>query len=202
MTSPDYWRRYRSAITQGLDQLQVTDRDQAAVDAEKGLQRLCDWTRQVKETDGTLHLAGNGASACFASHMALDWTKNGHVRAIAYNDLASLTAIGNDLGYDRVFAEPLSWYGRPGDLLVAISSSGNSPSIINAVVTAHDRGLRVVTFSGMRSDNQSRRAGDLNFFVPGWSYGLVECAHQILLHAWLDSYMNACEWDMDRPQFT
>lgn len=202
MDHPDYWQRYRTAITQGIEQLQVTTGDQSPVETEKSFQLLCDWTGEVRNNDGSLHLVGNGASACFASHMAVDWTKNAGVRALVYNDIASLTAVGNDLGYDRVFADPLKWYGRTGDLLVTVSSSGNSSSIVNAIAAARALDLRIVTFSGMKPDNKSRKGGDLNFFVPGWSYGLVECAHQVLLHAWLDRFMNVCEWNMDRPQFT
>ena len=92
------------------------------------LTTLCQLAKAVHTARGTMNFAGNGASACMASHMALDWTKNAGVRALAYNDLAYLTAIGNDLGYDQTFAQPVAWFADPGDLLVTISSSGNSPT--------------------------------------------------------------------------
>ena len=135
-----------------------------------------------------------------SSHMAVDWTKNAGVRAVAYNDVAFLTAIGNDLGYDQVFASPVAWYAREGDLLATISSSGNSPNILAAIAAARNQRCRVVTFSGMKSDNASRSRGDLNFFVPAWTYGIVESAHQILLHAWLDRFMGVREWDATGSQ--
>lgn len=132
--------------------------------------------------------------------MAADWTKNAAVKSLAYNDIAFLTAIGNDLGYDQVFAHPVGWFGDEGDLLVTISSSGNSPSILRAIEAARERKMKVVTFSGMKADNASRKLGDLNFYIPAWTYGIVECAHQILLHIWLDNFMNVCEWEHSSPQ--
>jgi D-sedoheptulose 7-phosphate isomerase len=157
-------------------------------------------SQAVRAARGTMHFAGNGASACMASHMALDWTKNAGVRALAYNDLAYLTAIGNDLGYDQSFAQPVSWFAEPGDLLVTISSSGNSPNVLKAIAAAREKRIPVVTFSGLKPDNASRRAGDLNLYVPGWTYGLIECAHQVLLHAWLDAFMEVRGWELTSPQ--
>lgn len=196
----DYWQRYHGAIAGALKGLATTAASQQTLDPEEAFARLCEWTRELRAADGTIHFAGNGASACMASHMALDWTKNGRVRATAHNDPAQLTAIGNDLGNDRVFAAPVQWYARPGDLLTTISSSGNSANILRAIETAREKRLRVVTFSGLKPDNRSRAAGDLNFYISAWSYGVVECAHQVLLHAWLDRFMNVREWQMDRHQ--
>src|SRR4029077_10841183 len=104
--------------------------------------------------------------------------KNAGVNAQAYNDVAFLTAIGNDLGYDQLFAQPLAWFGKKGALLATISRPGNSPNVLKAIAVARDKGMRVITFSGMKPDNGSRRAGDLNFYVPAWTYGAVECSHQ------------------------
>ncbi len=196
----DYWLRYQQAMAGALSSLAVTTTDQAPIDTEQGFDTLCSWTADVQKAGGTIHFAGNGASACMASHMSLDWTKNAHVNAIAHNDLAFLTALGNDFGYEHVFSKPVSWFARPGDMLATISSSGNSANILRAIAAAREKGLRVVTFSGLKPDNKSRAAGDLNFFIPAWSYGIVECAHQTLLHVWIDRFMQVKEWEMDRPQ--
>lgn len=126
--------------------------------------------------------------------------KNAGVRALAYNDVAFLTAIGNDLNYDQVFARPLDWYGRAGDLLATISASGNSANVLRAIEVARRKGCRVLTFSGMKPDNLSRRLGDFNFYVPALTYGIAECSHQVLLHAWLDRFMNVHEWQAKTPQ--
>ncbi len=130
-----------------------------------------------------------------ASHLAADWTKNAGVRATTYHDISLLTAISNDQSYDQVFAQPIGWFGEKGDMLVTISSSGNSPNVLNAIASAREQEMKVVTFSGMSPENKSRLAGDLNFFVPAWTYGIVESSHHVLLHAWLDCFMNVRDWE-------
>jgi D-sedoheptulose 7-phosphate isomerase len=189
----DFWPHYQRTLTGALRGLEVRSRGGGHLDPSEALADLCAWARDVRAADGTIMFTGNGGSAGFASHMAVDWTKNAGVRAMACNDTALLTAVANDHGYDRVFSDPVTWYGRKGDLLVTISSSGSSPNVVRAIAAARDTGMRVVTFSGMKPDNESRKSGDLNFYVPAWSYGIVECSHQVLLHAWLDCYMNGAD---------
>lgn len=135
-----------------------------------------------------------------ASHLAVDWTKNAGVRALAYNDVAFLTVIGNDLGYEQIFARPLDWYGHAGDLLATISASGNSPNVLRAIDIARRKGFGVLTLSSMKPDNLSRRLGDLNLYAPALTYGIAECVPQVLLHAWLDCFMNVHEWKAKVPQ--
>jgi D-sedoheptulose 7-phosphate isomerase len=195
-----FWSNYSQSIAKALGCVIATDQAGNELEIEHAFDLLCEKTIALRDSDGTLHLAGNGASACMASHLAVDWTKNAGVHALAYNDVAFLTAIGNDLGYDQVFARPLDWYGRAGDLLATISASGNSPNILRAIEIARRKGCRVLTFSSMKPDNLSRRSGDLNFYVPALTYGIAECSHQVLLHAWLDRFMNVCEWKAKVPQ--
>ena len=134
---------------------------------------------------------GNGGSASIASHMAIDYSKNGNIPSLAFNDGASLTCLGNDLGYENVFAKQISLHGKKGDLLVAISSSGRSPNILNAIDAARERGCDLVTLSGFASENPLRSRGDLNFYVPSREYGFVEITHLSICHAALDL---ACGW--------
>jgi len=125
-----------------------------------------------------------------ASHMAADACKNGGLRAMAFNDPALLTAIGNDVTFDELFALPLRRLAHQGDLLISISSSGSSPNIIRALEAARDIGMHCVTLSGKQPDNRSRALGDLNFYVPLPRYGWVESAHQLIIHYWFDQYLN------------
>ena len=118
--------------------------------------------------------------------MAIDYTKNGGIRAMAMNDGAALTCLSNDLGYENVFAKQLEMHAREGDLLVAISSSGSSENILRAVGAARDRGCAVITLSGFSSNNPLRQLGDLNLYVPSGEYGFVEVTHLSLCHAMLD----------------
>ena len=81
-------------------------------------------------------------------------------------------------------------------MLVTISSSGNSPNIIKAIEAGKKKGAYVITFSGMKEDNKSRQLGDLNFYVPLDTYGLVESAHAVILHAALDCFLEKYEGGM------
>jgi D-sedoheptulose 7-phosphate isomerase len=132
---------------------------------------------------------GNGGSAGICSHQATDWLRNGGFAATALNDGATLTCLGNDLGFDQVFAKQIQMHGRAGDLLIAISSSGNSSNILNGVEAARAAGMQVLTLSGFKPDNKLRRLGDVNFYVPSERYGWVEISHLALCHAILDVSM-------------
>ncbi len=135
---------------------------------------------------GRLLFVGNGGSAAIASHMAVDYSKNGRMRSTAFNDPMVLTCLGNDLGYENVFSAQIAQQARPEDTLVAISSSGRSPNILNAVAAARSVGCPVVGLSGFDPDNPLRRLGDLNFYVPSHEYGFVELLHLSVLHCALD----------------
>lgn len=173
----------------------MTARDGQEIGAAAGFARWRDLTLSTRAAGHGHFFIGNGASASMASHMALDCAKNAGLRALAFNDSASLTALGNDLGYEQVFAAPLRWYGQAGDVLIAISSSGRSPSILAAISVARERGLHVITLTGMRADNPARQLGDVNFFVPGRTYGVVECSHHVIMHCWLDDFLGVAEWN-------
>jgi D-sedoheptulose 7-phosphate isomerase len=141
---------------------------------------------------------GNGASAAIASHMAADFWKNAGVRATAFNDLAMLTCVSNDCGYERVFAEPIGMFAQSGDLLMAISSSGNSENILQGVQAARDQGCSVISFSGFQATNVLRGLGDLNFYVPAQAYGPVEVLHHALCHCIVDSLCELKERTRDK----
>ena len=105
---------------------------------------------------------------------------------MTFFDLSQITAISNDIGYDQVFSLPLRQRGRPGDMLVAVSSSGASPNVMAAADAARELRITLVTLTGKRPDNPLRARGDLNFYVPDDSYSLVETCHAAVLHWWMD----------------
>lgn len=191
----EIWTEYVETIAEGLKRLAVTDRQGSQLPPADALSRWVAMTHRMRERDGSLFIIGNGGSAGMASHMAADACKNGHLRALALNDAALITATSNDLSYDQVFSLPLERLARKGDLLVTISSSGNSGNIVRALETGRTMGLETVTLSGQRADNRSRGLGDLNFYVPLRRYGWAESAHQILLHYWFDQYLNTHRQD-------
>lgn len=157
--------------------------------------QVCEICHGAHESGNKIMFIGNGGSMGIATHMAVDFSKKGGMRAAAFGDGAVLTALGNDLGYENVFARQIEWHGRAGDVLIAISSSGKSPSILNGVQTARSQGGKVITFSGFREDNPLRKTGDVNFYVRSMEYGFVEVAHQAIIHAILDLDMG---WKPDR----
>lgn len=158
-----------------------------------GLEEAIDWAiasaRKTCELGNKLIFIGNGGSSAIASHMATDYSKNGKLRAMAFNDSATLTCLGNDLGYENVFATQLDWHARPGDLLIAISSSGKSPNILKAVKVARARECSIFTLSGFEADNPLRTMGDVNIHVPSNEYGFVEIIHLSICHCILDFSM-------------
>lgn len=142
--------------------------------------------RATLKKDNKIIFIGNGGSAAIASHMAEDYSKNGNLRSITFNDAALLTCYANDFGYENVFSEAIKTYADEGDILVAISSSGKSINILNACKAAKELGLYVVTLSGFSDVNPLRQLGDLNFYVSAYQYGFVEISHLAILHAALD----------------
>jgi D-sedoheptulose 7-phosphate isomerase len=121
--------------------------------------------------------------------MATDYSKNGGLRAWAMNDGSMLTCLGNDYGYDHIFAKQIEFHARGGDLLIAISSSGRSANILNAVRSGREMGCGVVTLSGFLPDNPLREKGDINFYLNSELYGYVEIGHLALCHSILDHSM-------------
>jgi D-sedoheptulose 7-phosphate isomerase len=184
------WPDYLSAASAGLRDLTVTAAGGGTLATAEGFARWVRITRDGQTRGQHLYLVGNGASAMMASHFAADACKNGGLSAMAFNDAALLTATANDVAFDEVFALPLRRLARAGDLLITISSSGNSPNILRALETAKSMSIQMVTLTGMCADNRARGLGDLNFYVPARRYGWVECAHQLVLHYWLDQYLN------------
>jgi D-sedoheptulose 7-phosphate isomerase len=167
----------------------VTNEHGAAVDLGVFFEIAAARFRAAGAQGGKLMFVGNGGSASIASHMAIDFSKNAGLPAMAFNDGVTLTCLGNDLGYDQVFARQIEMYGKAEDVLLAISSSGNSANILNAVAAARRLHLPVLTFSGFQAENKLRRLGDWNLYVPSSEYGFVEIVHLAVVHAVLDLAM-------------
>jgi D-sedoheptulose 7-phosphate isomerase len=180
--------RWIGSLASAMRAAEVTDKASKKLTLEQG----CEWVRkaahQAHDAGNKIIFIGNGGSAGIASHLAIDFSKNGGLRALAFNDPSALTCLGNDLGYENVFAKQLEFHARPGDVLIAISSSGKSPNMLAAVKMARTRDCRVVTYSGFSETNDLRKTGDVNFYVRGqdMEYGFVEVAHLALCHAVLD----------------
>ena len=145
--------------------------------------------RQIRKERHMIYFIGNGGSAGIAIHMTSDFLKNGGMRTHSMHDAATITCLGNDFGYEYIFSKQLEVIAEPGDMLVAISSSGNSPNIIRAVEMAKEKKCEVVTLSGFRSNNRLRGLGDYNIYVPIEEYGIVESIHNMILQQIVDGMM-------------
>ncbi len=121
--------------------------------------------------------------------MTADFMKNGGMKTYSLYDTSVTTCMGNDYGYEHIFSRPLEFLGNPGDLLVAISSSGNSQNIVNAIQAAEDKEMQVITFSGFQRDNRISSMGIYNIYVPSNQYGIVESIHNLVLQQIVDTIM-------------
>ncbi len=180
------WLNYTGKLSAQLAGLSVSKKNNVLVNVETGFNQWREWSTAIREHKKNLFLIGNGASASMASHFATDIAKNGKIRARVFTDMSLITALSNDIDFNAVFAEPLKWYGEPGDMLIAISSSGNSPNIIKAMQEANTIGLTTITLSAMEETNELRSLGDLNFYLQADTYGHAETGHAAILHYWMD----------------
>jgi len=121
------------------------------------------WLR-TREQGGRVVFIGNGGSAGIASHLAIDLAKNASVPALCFSDASMMSCLANDYGFEDWIAHAVRLNARAGDCLVAISSSGRSKNILNAVAQARTMKLDVITLSGMNAGNPLRNLGDVNFW--------------------------------------
>lgn len=150
------------------------------------LERIFSLLETALEKKGIVYVIGNGGSAGIASHFSSDLLKALEIPSQTFYDSNLLTCLGNDYGYPEVFSYPLSKLGKEGDLLVAISSSGKSPNILNAAKVAQEKGIPILSLSGFSPSNPLRSLGTVSIFVDRKEYGLVETAHFFFLHALVD----------------
>ncbi len=169
-----------------LDTTCTTERD--LIDIDQSFSLFKNYLLQTKKNDGLTYIIGNGGSAGIASHFCNDLVKALKIPASTLVDTNVLTCLANDFGYEKCYSEALKVNLKKQDLLVAISSSGNSLNIINACKVAKEKGAKVITLSGFDSVNPLRQLGDLNFWLGRIDYGLVEMGHLFLLHTVIDLF--------------
>ena len=158
-----------------------------SVDREK-LAAAADILRRTYTAGGTLFVCGNGGSASISNHLACDHGKLlatdtdllPHVQSLAAN-VEILTAIANDISYDEVFVHQLRLQAGPGDVLMTVSSSGDSENVVRAAEWARANGLDVISMTGF-GGGRSARAATVNLHVASDNYGIIEDLHQSLMH--------------------
>jgi phosphoheptose isomerase len=150
---------------------------------------------------------GNGGSASIANHMQCDHVKgirtatdlSPHVLSLSAN-VELLTAIANDTGYENIFVYQLQSQSEPGDVVVAVSSSGRSPNIVSALTWARDHGLRTIAVTGF-DGGPSRTVAEVSVHVDCTNYGIVEDLHQAIMHA-LAQYIRQSRMTADAISMT
>ena len=152
------------------------------------VEQAIQWFDQARADSRHIFVCGNGGSASTASHFACDIVKGAsfnrptRFRILALTDsLPTLTAYSNDVGYDCVFAEQLKNFAQPGDVVMAISGSGNSANVLRAVEYANSAGCKTIALTG-RDGGKLGPLAQLNIQVPVPHMGRIEDAHMIICH--------------------
>lgn len=148
---------------------------------------LCQKMAERFQTGHKLWVMGNGGSACDAQHVAVEFVHPiiEKRRPLPAQDLVSavpvLTAISNDKDFAKVFVDQLKLWGQPGDMALAISTSGKSPNLIYGLETAREKGMLTIAFAG-KDGGRMPELADYCFTVPSFSLHRIQESHVALLH--------------------
>lgn len=178
---------YLTHLSQLLLSTEATDEAGRPLGLDEAMAMAVDLVGGVRDAGGKVLLVGNGGSAAVASHMQNDLSKAASVRAMVFTEPPLLTALSNDDGYESAYETATRLWAVPGDLLIAISSSGRSENILRACDATLEAGGSVMTFSGFSPDNPLRSKGRVNLYVRSDFYGYVESAHAVLGHCLTDA---------------
>lgn len=173
----NFAEQYRTQLLEAIHRIDTARVEQAI-----------EWFEEARANQKHIFVCGNGGSASTASHFACDIVKGAsfnrpsRFRIMALTDsLPTLTAYSNDVGYDCVFAEQLKNFAEPGDLVMAISGSGNSPNVVHALEYANSAGCKTLALTG-RDGGKLGPLAQLNIQVPVPHMGRIEDAHMIVCH--------------------
>jgi D-sedoheptulose 7-phosphate isomerase len=149
----------------------------------KELIRVKKLFKTCSNNKGKVILVGNGGSAAIASHVSVDLAKNAEIRAVNFNEADLITCLSNDYSYDDWIRSALKLYCDKKDIIVFISTSGNSKNHINGIKYAKKNRIKAITFTGFKKNNflKSLNKNGINFWINSNSYNIVELAHLSLL---------------------
>lgn len=180
---------YIKDLINKLETTEIWQKERKCMDYDEGMQVLLDRFTEHKTKLSQVFFIGNGGSSAIASHMTADFMKNGGMNTYNLYDNAVTTCMGNDYGYEYIFSRPMDFLVKENDLVVAISSSGNSRNILNAIETASKKRAEVITFTGFSAENKAKQMGEINVYVPAAKYGIVESIHNLILQQIVDMIM-------------
>ncbi len=197
MSKPESRHQVEAAVEERTFLSEYFDRYRRSLFDETVTASLIDLKNVMKDasTSGNKTImAGNGGSAATAAHCVVDFTKNAGVRCINFNDAQLVTCLANDYGYERWVEKGLELYADDGDVILLISSSGQSPNMVRAADYTREHGHQLVTFTGFAADNPLKLRGGLNFWVDSRAYNIVEMTHHIWLLSVCDLIIGAAEY--------
>ena len=148
---------------------------------EKQFYKALNLFLKLKKNKKKILIFGNGGSAAIASHFSVDMTKIGKIRSVNFNECDLLTCFSNDYGYENWVKKCIEFYADKTDLIILISSSGESKNMINAAKFAKAKKIKLITFTGFNKSNKLKKYGNLNFWVDSKIYNHIENTHQYWL---------------------
>ncbi len=153
------------------------------------LEKFAEMVVNTAKNEAQVLVIGNGGSAAIADHLCCDFAKGTlvpnapKIRPISLaSNLSLYSAAANDFGFENAFASQIEIFARPNDLVIAISSSGESPNIVNGIKTAQKLGLKVIGLTGFDGGEVKRRS-DVSIHVGIANYGIIEDCHQVIMHS-------------------
>ena len=170
-----YFRNYFSKIKSSLDLIEF-----------RKLEEIANLIRKITKLGNKVIVVGNGGSASIASHLTVDFINAAKIKAINFNEPSIITCFSNDYGYENWVAKALDCYADAGDVVILISSSGQSKNMLIGANKAKSIDASIITLSGFLEDNPLRKLGYINLWVDSKEYNIVEMTHHIWLLAIVD----------------
>ena len=172
-----FFKDYNKSIFDLLDKFDTDLIDQSV--------KLID---KCRKQGGKVYIVGNGGSSSIASHVSVDFAKVAGVPSNTFNNANLITCFANDYGHDNWVSEAIKAYTNKNDMLILISSSGNSKNIVKAASYCNENNIPLITLSGFKRDNSLSKLGNINMHVESDSYNFIEMSHHIILVAIVDIF--------------
>jgi D-sedoheptulose 7-phosphate isomerase len=170
-----YFKKYFSKIEEGLSSIDTLQ-----------LEEITNLIIKTSKTGSKVIVVGNGGSASIASHLTVDFINSAAIKAVNFNESSIITCFSNDYGYENWIAKALDCYANSGDIVILISSSGQSKNMLIAAERSKSIGVSIITLTGFSSNNPLRKLGDINIWIDSEAYNIVEMTHNICLLAVVD----------------
>ena len=172
-----YFKNYNKSIFNLLNDLDISLIDKSV-----------ELIQECKKNKGKTYIIGNGGSASIASHVSVDFAKVANVPSNTFNNANLITCFANDYGHENWIKEAIKAYTQKNDILILISSSGNSNNIINAAKYCNENSIPLITFSGFDKENNLAKLGDINIHINSNNYNYIEMSHHIILVSIVDIF--------------